>query len=281
MPMRIFCKTFLATIALVAPVPLVVGAQPRPAVSCQRSAADSLHGIVRGRVVDDSTGAPWFFMSVNLVSTSCRAITDKNGLFELTGVPIGEYRVGVGALRHRRFDPLPVTVRHEEPAAVEIRLRPENRVLDCLEIPECARLLNHRPAKPLTDMERLRESALRTALAILITDGWSLGAFAACVDEANDAIREALTEAIPKIVTRAECAFPRGEAPGTASAIVRTATGEKAVRSSAEIVRQLGDSASARLTNYVGPLSASGWICDFKRENGAWTAHSCRMTWIS
>jgi len=49
--------------------------------------------IVRGQVVDDSTGAPIPLANVFVVSSKIGAATDRGGRFELTNVPLGSWEV--------------------------------------------------------------------------------------------------------------------------------------------------------------------------------------------
>jgi carboxypeptidase family protein len=251
-------------------------------VSCQRSTRDSLNGVVRGAILDDSTGKPVPHRGVFLVSTACTAVTDDFGRFEFVGVPPGVYTFGVAPLGYRRFHPVIVTVGRADTAHVEARLRPENRVADCLEVQECARLLNYAQKDvELDDVESLREAALRTSVAIVVEEGWRLGEFVVCVDEPSPRIRKALATAIPNVVAKSECALAPQTSANRDPALARTSTNERAVGFSARISKQSDSRATAVLSNYVGPLWAEGWTCEFKRENLAWIATSCRMDWIS
>jgi hypothetical protein len=269
-----------ATMAAQEPIAGPAGARgPIPRQVCLRPAADTNVGTVRGHVVDDATGAPRQH-GVFLRDTDCFARSDAQGRFVFARVSVGTYLFGPGGLGIRRFTPITVTVRRGETTQVVARLRPENRVADCLEIDFCATILARTSDTSLADGERLRETALRTSIAILVAEGWKPGEFVACIDEPNERIRAALARVIPKLVAPSECALDR-RATGRSPVRVHTPTGERAAEFRVTAIRQTGDSASVDVAHYVGMLWASGWTCVLERRNGAWVADACRMTWIS
>jgi hypothetical protein len=201
-------------------------------------------------------------------------------------VHVGEYKLSVASMSYRRFEPIPLTVRPAEITIVEARLRPENRVEDCLAMPACASVLDRTPLSGmLADGAVLMEAALRTSVAIVVSEGWRLGEFAVCIPESNTRIRENLARDILRVVPAGECELrpegPPGGHPRVGSRLIHLPTGGKAVSFDAKIISQSDDRATAQLTNYVGPLWGEGWHCEFKRDAGIWKATSCRMTWIS
>lgn len=251
-------------------------------IQCERTISDSSHGVVRGIVVNDSTEQPVRHRAVFLVDTDCTTLTDSAGRFELRGVPTGKYRFSVAPLGYRRFTPLAVDVSGATPVVLEARLRPENRVADCRELPECAPILQATQIlEGLADPERLRQAAFRTAVATIVGEGWRLGEFIACVEEPNARIMDALRAIIPKLAPASECALSAERGTGNRPALAHTPTGERAIAFKLVSTDQVGDRATVHLSYYVGPLYGAGWTCKFARERGEWVPRSCQMNRIS
>ena len=174
--------------------------QPR-ARPCDAALPDSNRGVLRGQLLDDSTGQPLRHGVVVLLKSGCRAVAIGDGRFELTGIPLGDDHLEVLPLGYtQRLAPMALSVKRSDWQDLVIRVPRGNRVTDCREMDACAALLRvNVAAERLEDSERLREAALRMNVALLVADGWTLGEFAICIDEPN-----------PRISSGAHVCRPRG-----------------------------------------------------------------------
>src|SRR5437899_3250250 len=123
-------------------------------------------GVIKGRVLNDSTGRPVHPRGVMLVGTACFAITDAAGAFTFQPIRAGQYFVKAGDLGYRRFHPIQVELVSDTTVEVEIRLRPENLLADCLEVSHCRVLLEQPIDTSLSMTEALRELAFRLTIAL-------------------------------------------------------------------------------------------------------------------
>jgi hypothetical protein len=91
--------------------------------------------IVRGHVVDDSTGAPIPLANVFVVSSKIGSATDREGKFELTNIPPGAWEIVASIVGHV---PEIRTVRLSDSTAVQIvfRLKPRPVQMASVEVVE-------------------------------------------------------------------------------------------------------------------------------------------------
>jgi hypothetical protein len=91
--------------------------------------------IVRGQVVDDSTGAPIRLANVFVVSTKIGTATDREGRFELTNVPLGTWEIVASIVG---YEPAIKNVRLAESNAVQVafRLKPRAVQMSGVEVVE-------------------------------------------------------------------------------------------------------------------------------------------------
>ena len=259
--------------------------QPR-ARPCDAALPDSNRGVLRGQLLDDSTGQPLRHGVVVLLKSGCRAVAIGDGRFELTGIPLGDDHLEVLPLGYtQRLAPMAVSVKRSDWQDLVIRVPRGNRVTDCREMDACAALLRvNVAAERLEDSERLREAALRMNVALLVADGWTLGEFAICIDEPNPRIRAALMFVVPGVVPSSECSMAE-KAPGAGRAptpnLAHDPTGLKAARLRTATTRQPDGRVSAQLSSFVGPRGGKSWRCDFVNVDRIWTATSCRLDSIS
>jgi hypothetical protein len=250
--------------------------------NCDSKTADSLHGAIRGRILNDSTGKPIGGRGVFLIATRCFAATDDSGNFVFDGVPLGAYKLSVAPLFYRRMQPVPVTVNSRDTADIEIRMKPENRIADCLDLPDCATFLNRDPTGVrLSGDAEIRELLMRTNVALLLAEDWQLGRFVVCLSESDPQILAALRESVQKIAPARDCALKPTDRFRSEGRLVHVPTGEPAVSLSIGRIQYDGEEMTAGLSSYVAPLWGAGWVCQFKREGTKWRPNTCRMTWVS
>lgn len=253
----------------------------RPAV-CDPSAPQA--GSIRGRLVEDSTGRAIGSRGVFLVDTNCIGATDSQGEFIFRGVRSGQYEVGIAPLGYRRHAPVPVAV---QPGATSnvgmIRLRPENLVADCMDVPRCAALLRADSVSgaQLSDEDQLQEAVLRTSIA-LASGGWSTErSWVPCAPDSNQAVFAALQQRIPDLVPNLACALPAGEPLNGSASLRHTRSGRPAFAVRISRIQREDEGAMVRSSYYVGPRHAEGWACHFAREREGWAPIWCKMEWIS
>ncbi len=256
------------------------------APQCGRNKVPS--GTVRGRLHDDSTQVPIPSRAVVLQSSDdpifCTAITDSTGAFVFREVPEGYYKLVVGDLGYRRFHPIPLNVLADSVSEFSLALRPENLVLDCLDVPHCADLLAPPQSSDLSELrgtERLREAVLRTSIALVYSFSDSLPSWTVCVQDSSEVLLDILRERMPNVVHSSRCKLDDTELPYAAQMIDRV-TGSPARKFFIEDYSfATADSATANSGYYVGPLHAAGWRCEYKKEPDGWRAVWCGVTWIS
>ena len=248
---------------------------------CDTTAPDSLSGVIRGIVVNDSGAMPVGWATVFTGETNCRLLTHADGRFEFRGVRAGAYAVEAAKMGHRRFTPVAVVVKPLDTVFVELRLQTENRVTDCLAIAACALMLNREPDPALSDSARLRESALRTSIAMHLTYGWQIGEFVACFDDPDPEVRAEIAAAVQKVAAAADCHFPPTGSETPSATLVHRPTGDKAALFTVKLTSLVDDLATATVSNGWGRRLGIWWSCDFRRERRTWTATACRMIGIS
>jgi hypothetical protein len=91
--------------------------------------------IVRGHVVDDSTGAPISLANVFVVSSKIGIATDRDGRFELTNIPLGTWEIVASIVGH---EPAIKTVRLADSTVVRVifRLKPRPVQMASVEVEE-------------------------------------------------------------------------------------------------------------------------------------------------
>lgn len=258
--------------------------QSEPAQPPTCDPSDPQGGSIRGRIVEDSTGRAVRSRGVFLVGTNCFSATDSLGEFSFRGVRPGEFRVDIAPLSYRRHAPVPVVVQPGAPSDVgTIRLRPENLVADCVDVPRCAALLRADAASVanLSDEDQLQEVVLRTAIALAGGDWSPERSRIPCAPDTNLAVFAALQQRFPALAPDSACALTARE-PLTGSAALRhTRSGRPAFAVSVSRIERDGAEANTRSSYYVGPLHAEGWVCRFAREGESWSPLWCKLVWIS
>jgi hypothetical protein len=241
-----------------------------PRLSCDGVSAG---GNIRGVLLNDSSGLPIPRTAVYLVSTDCFTVTDPLGRFQLERVPPGQHRVTAGTLFHRAFQPVLVDVDADAVVEVVLRLRPQNRVADCLEIESCASLLRADAAMVahLSAAERLEEAAWRTSIALA---GMSSNPeWVPCATVASERIRRVLARRIPTLALISDCR-PDSEDPFRWR-LVHLPGGSRAFHVRLASVEVVADGAVSGSAYIVGPQWAASWTCRYSREGGEWSAVWC------
>jgi len=244
-------------------------------------------GIVRGRLVNDSTGEPVSGRAVLLGGANvewCTALTDSAGRYAFLHVPAGQYELHVGDLGYRRVRPITVTISPDTAISIVVALRAEDWVADCLEVAHCAELL--RVEQPpgryvLSESEKLREAVFRTSIALAFGQSDSLPSWIPCVDDSSAMVIEQLRTRIPTAAHASQCEMEKGE-DLLYGRLRDRLTGRPARRFYIERSTIFpGDSATVHSAYYAGPTHGIGWRCRYVREPGSWRAIWCGFTWIS
>lgn len=261
-------------------------AQFRSIGSCGSAAHG--HGTIEGHLIPDSAGIH-LQRGVSVDQFRCFTISDASGSYRLQGLPPGTYMLGVGDLGVRHVPPISVRVGPDSTTMVDIRLRPENLVLDCQEDSLCAPLLapmDTTVLKTLSTEDQLLELALRTAVAISgFATEQSRRPGAVCVGKNSghnseappDQVFKVLRTRIPIVRPPTDCHFVAREHGGE----LRTPDGLWAWGYEADVSIAADTFASSTSSYYVGPLWAAGWSCTYERDLIGWHPRSCRLAWIS
>ncbi len=239
-------------------------------------------GTIRGVVLNDSTGKPVHPRAVFLLEPRCIAHTREGGRFEFTHVPPGARSLVAADLGYRRFHPIVVEVQRDSVVEVELRLQPQNLVLDCLEVAVCARVLTGTSpgAEHLSDEERLQEAVFRTSIALAGGAGESMEGWVPCVKDAPERVRVVLKQRFPQLAPATECVLP-DEGRSRQSALVHRLSGLPAREISVGRIERTAEGAVSTSSYYVGPLHAQGWRCYFRQVGGQWQPYWCGTEWIS
>jgi carboxypeptidase family protein len=242
---------------------------------------DPRGGVVKGRVLNDSTGKPIPRRGVMLVGFMCVAVTDSNGEFAFQRVRAGEYYLKPGELGYRRFPPVRVDLASDTTLEIDLLLRPENLLADCQEIPHCRDLLAVRDTDSfLSPDEALRATALRTTIALTAAGEDSAPRWVACIEDSSAAVLLALHRNFPNALGIGECIIDVRAHQRTA--VTARGTDSPARLFSIDSITINGvDRAWSNTHFYAGPLWAEGWSCAYVREDDEWIPTSCKMTWIS
>jgi len=245
-------------------------------------------GSIEGRLIADSPNVR-LERGVFVNGIACLTLSDSTGWYALHGLPPGAYRLEVGDLGVRRVDPLTVRVAADSTTNVDIHLRPENLVLDCMEDSRCAPLIapmDSRTRQRLDDDEQLLEMAIRTTVALsrlAAGDGPEPGAL--CVGISNgkrsaalpEAVLEAVQARIPTVRSPSHCEKVGGDFDWE----LRTRDGLSAWQ--LEVAsKRTGEHSGASSSSYsVRPLWAAGWECRYERGAEGWRPDHCGLSWIS
>lgn len=249
---------------------------------CKPGLPDSSRGILRGQLLDDSTGKPLTWGVALLIKADCRAVALGDGRFEFAGIPLGDDSLEVITGPYKRRTPLPVTIRRSDPQELVIRVKRGNRVADCREIEPCNALLTHNSAADsLDDSERLQEAALRLNVALVVAQGQRLGDFAICLQESNARVRSALMAVVPRVVGGEECAHTETRRGRPSGLFTHAPTGMRAVKLSSKTLRRDDTRATVELSDFGGPGLGIGWDCELVSTGGRWTPVACEITWIT
>jgi hypothetical protein len=218
----------------------------------------------------------------------CSNISDEQGRFRITGIPPGFYEVTIGDIGVRHVPPVRVRVGPDSVSRVDIHLRPENLVLDCVEVSSCATIIapiDATVAASMTAEEQLLEMAMRTTIAVSIVNlsgDRRPGAY--CLEGQRD------QPLPPRVFAAVKSRIPIARAPHECTVAptdnarrseLRTPDGQWAWRFMVQAQSESDTAASMDGSFHVGPLWAGGWRCRLVRESGRWRPTTCAMTWIS
>ena len=214
------------------------------------------------------------------------AIADRTGRFRISCLAPGAYRVVVGDLGVRHVTPVPITIQSDSTVTLEIRLHPENAILDCRADTACARILQA-PQAGVGQASPLDDSlvVLRTALAVSALHSRESGATHVCValgseQQARDMSSEMLHNlqiSFHNVHRRSDCEASKS----SGRALEVRGTGDRAwVTTLTRLLARGSGEYSVEFTYHVGPLWAGGWSCTFQRIAGALQPVTCRMDWI-
>ena len=276
-----FCppSTLHAVAAVVIVAPLYSQAAPEPRWrDCPRNSRGAL---VKGRVINDSTGKPIPRRGVMFVGVACFALKDSSGEFGFERVEGGQYYLTAGDLGYRRFHPVPLNLAGDTTVDVTIRLRPENLLADCEQVAHCRDLVAIRDtSSSLSVDESLRETALRTTIGLTAAETDSAPRWVPCIDDPSPAVLATLQRHIPNAVGLDRCNV-EVRMRSRVAVTVRGTNAEARLFKVDSIAMDGDHRAWANTHFYVGPLWAAGWRCAYGRDSGVWKPISCTMTWIS
>lgn len=246
-----------------------------------------------GSVVWDSSGVPVQHRAVFLNDNLCTAAVDSLGQFVFANLDSGDYVVTVAPLWARRHPPVHVHLTQTDTARIAIRLLPPNDVLDCLDGPPCAPLLNvveTAQVIALSERDQLAEVALRTAIAMAkpfqVTQPPAL---CLSLHPQGDTTRLLLSTAVLGLLRRryadthlsSECeVVSSGEVNWH---LQLKSDRRRAWSVEATLPNLTSDSIATGATSYhVASLWAAGWSCSYERRaSRVWQPLRCVMLWIS
>lgn len=228
-------------------------------------------GTILGRLLNDSTGEPVSERGVLLGGDNiewCVARTDSAGRYSFHHIPAGQYELHVGGLGYRRVRPIAVNIAGDTVMPIDVRMRPENGVADCLELAHCAELLRVEPRQGvLSDSQQIRETVFRTTIALAFAESDSLASWIPCIDESSPRVIEQLRTRIHTVVHVSQCVgvFPRDRV-----------TGSDARRFRIEHMSIFpGDSAVVESGYQANPVHGTGWRCRYLRARRL----ACYLVW--
>lgn len=166
-------------------------------------------GTIKGVARDNATGAGVKGQMMVLTDIRCSSTSASDGSFIFEHVPPCEHSIGSQNIFTYRHGPtVKVKVAVGKVSKVEFRLYEANDILDCLEFPRCAAILqpDMRFVASLTEAERLREVGLRTAFAVTQTSD-HLGGMIPCIVDSSAAVVKAVAARVPAAVPSYECAM--------------------------------------------------------------------------
>jgi hypothetical protein len=240
-------------------------------VSVKRLADDALDG--------RNDSPPW-----------CDGHADRNGNYELSGLPAGTYVLRAGGGRARPVNTT-VIVRAGGPTRVDVHLEPENRVLDCLSDPVCAPLLAPLDSQSrllLSDEEQLLEAAVRTTIAIsgFTARTTESAPEALCVGIGSEGKTGSLPESVLRVVRMRLPAVRQAVdckvvSSGAGGAVLRAGDNLWAWSYSVQVPAGDAGRASASSSYSATPGDGEGWECEYEHDGSGWRPRLCRGTWIT
>ena len=92
------------------------------------------NGSINGRVTDKETQNPVPEATVSVLNTDLKTVTDANGNFKFTNIPLGTYELKVTCLGYEAFIHTDVVVLSSRPADVEVELLVSNITTDQIDV---------------------------------------------------------------------------------------------------------------------------------------------------
>jgi hypothetical protein len=278
--------TCLVSLCIVAHAEAQVPAPSRPhwLASCGTDAPGL--GAIAGQLVADTAGIRLGPRAVTALN-ACTVAADSSGHFAIRGLPPGMYVVTVGDLFLAPVIPLRVNVAAGGTSTITIHLAPENRILDCESVAECAVLIE--PAAPalvdeMAEADRVREVAYRAAIMMSRSrtgSDWRTPPPARVYCLAVDRLSQSADSAVVAAVRHR---FPTATAvngcdrgpPGRPTPVWVAGTHDRAYLILVHDIVINGDSATA---SAVG--DGEQWRCLFARDASGWRPTSCKTIGVS
>ena len=114
--------------------------------------AQTLKGIVAGKLVDSETGDPLIYANVHLEGTTFGAASDLEGNYRIVSVPPGTYNVKLNYMGYAETQITDVVVTAGEVTKINVTLKPE--VLEAEEVMVTAKALRNTEAVLLKDRQK-------------------------------------------------------------------------------------------------------------------------------
>jgi hypothetical protein len=245
-------------------------------------------GVVRGRLLTTTDGLK-VQRGVRLTDSgtrlSCSTLTDAVGRFRFGGVPPGHYELTIGSLGIQRIGPLPFSIDQGGVADFRLPLHPEDPILDCLRLPECAVVLTRVSREEEEGGEPALEAVtLRLALAIGWTARSENDSTVFCLPPDHPA-SPGLMELSSRVAPASECGLSSQanlERAGGRPNLRHLPTGIEAVGIRAGQPRWVWpDRVEVSVGYHIGPLWAADYLCVLDLKDGNWIPQGCRLTEIS
>jgi hypothetical protein len=216
---------------------------------------------------------------------ACLFRSRVDGQFQIGGLPPGSYRLEVLPSGIQRLAPVLFELGADSSVHFVLPIREENRVVDCLELSQCASILV-RPS--LTERTASADMALelisyRLALALAHFEA-PPSEWYACVNARLDVL-SSLREIYPRVVSALDCdtlETPRGgpslmrhRATGVIAMAVGLGSGANS-SSRPPAVRTAATTATVRVWVSHGQRSSVGFECVVERREEMWIPRICR-----
>ena len=245
---------------------------------CQSDNGGTIKGIVK-----DSSGKAVGPIRVTLGDIECEMGVASNGSFLAEHVPPGVHRVQARSLWYMTERPVEVRVSAGKTSWVEIKVIDANYALECMHVPECAKVLepDTNAVAGLTDTQRMREVGLRTAFAVTHSRGPFNKDVVSCIADSATAVMRAVAARLPSAVRASECVM-NGPPEMKNVRLVEKQSGRNAMGYSQHVVRIVdSETFEGSVSYYAAPLAGGSWLCRYKKVKGAWIPKACVMTVIS